>query len=288
MIAALRRHNFVVSKTKSMKKIVVLLVMVGALFTVTQTHSMGDGGFNMTGAPGEGNCTGCHQGTANQDANGQVRITVEGSPVTYEPGKTYTVTVTTSYPGRSKFGFAFNVRRLGVGWIEEGKITADSSAQIRTFGFATHTRESNQGNNQRSWTFQWKAPDSNVGTIVFYAAGVAANNDLSNTGDQVYTTSLSLLPAATGLKEHGVSLMSLKNTLVEQQLELVVNMATSGKVNLRLFNVRGQLISTLMDEVHPSGNHQWVFKRPDCAENGLCFLQIETPDGIQVSRLVFR
>jgi hypothetical protein len=43
---------------------------------------------------------------------------------------------------------------------------------------------------QASWTFSWVAPSSNVGAITFYAAGNQANNNGTESGDQIYTTSI--------------------------------------------------------------------------------------------------
>lgn len=271
-----------------MKKITVLMTILAAVLVTTRTLSMQDGGLNMTGAPGEGDCTGCHTGTANPDALGQLNITIAGNPTGYEPGKTYDVTVTNTHNGKSTFGFGFAVRRQGVAWTSAGLLIGDTNGVVRSSDFATHTRASISGANQKSWSFKWKAPETNVGTVVMYLAGVVGNGNQSNTGDKVYTVSRTFPAATTGLKETGADMMSLKNTLVEQHLELGVNMATNGKVELRLFNMRGLLIRQLVSQEYTAGNHHWIFTRPEEALPGMYFLQIETPDGVQVSKLVFK
>ena len=47
------------------------------------------------------------------------------------------------------------------------------------------------------WTFQWKAPDSDVGTVAFYCGAVCANNDGTDHGDYAYTISKSLQHAGS-------------------------------------------------------------------------------------------
>ena len=47
-----------------------------------------------------------------------------------------------------------------------------------------------------TFEFDWTPPATNAGPVTFYAAGNAANGNGSPTGDQIYTTSVQLAPAA--------------------------------------------------------------------------------------------
>ena len=42
----------------------------------------------------------------------------------------------------------------------------------------------------RTWQLKWTAPTSDVGSVRFYVAGNAANNDGTNQNDYIYTNSL--------------------------------------------------------------------------------------------------
>jgi len=61
-----------------------------------------------------------------------------------------------------------------------------------------------------SWTFTWTPPSTDDGPVILYAAANAANADLSESGDHIYTTSLALAstggggggPAPTGAISH--------------------------------------------------------------------------------------
>jgi len=52
-----------------------------------------------------------------------------------------------------------------------------------------------------SWTLNWTAPAEDSGPVTFYAAGNQADNNGSNTEDQIYTTQVTISPTApvTGL-----------------------------------------------------------------------------------------
>src|SRR5439155_7082774 len=54
------------------------------------------------------------------------------------------------------------------------------------------------GTGSFKFQFNWTPPSSAVGNIVLYAAGNAANGNVLETGDHIYTTSLTLAPASVG------------------------------------------------------------------------------------------
>lgn len=160
--------------------------------------SMHNGALNMTGAPGELDCTGCHHpGPANTDPQGNLQILMPNNQGTYVPGQTYPITIQMQYPGRQKFGFSAAVRQRGIQSIQSGSLSAPASAALQITDFATHTLPSTAGNGQKEWTFNWTAPAAAAGTLVVYAAGVAANSNNEATGDLVYTDSLVLSIASS-------------------------------------------------------------------------------------------
>lgn len=179
-----------------MKKIILpafALAMVSSLL-----YSMHNGALNMTGAPGELDCTGCHHaGPANSDPLGNLQILMPDNQGTYVPGQTYPITVRLQYPGRQKFGFSAAVRQTGIQFVQSGTLSAPASAALQITDFATHTLPSTAGNGQKEWTFNWTAPAAGAGNLVVYAAGVAANGDNEATGDRVYTDSLVLSVASS-------------------------------------------------------------------------------------------
>ena len=134
-------------------------------------------------------------------------IVTINAPQTYVPGQTYqiTVTVANSHPSRQRWGFQLTAIDDSGGRAGTLVAGADGTTQVvtGTIGnpvreYAEHTLTGTfQGQaNSASWTFSWLAPNTNIGPIVFYAAGNQANNDNASSGDSINFTSAASLPAA--------------------------------------------------------------------------------------------
>ena len=66
--------------------------------------------------------------------------------------------------------------------------------------FATHLQPATQvgQTGKGTFTIEWTPPATDVGEIIFYFAGNAANNSSSPTGDHIYTSSMVIRPACNG------------------------------------------------------------------------------------------
>ena len=166
--------------------------------TVQTVQAMASGPpARSTGAPSEQTCTQCHGGTANTGA-GQFVIT--GLPARYTPGLTYQVTVqhTTTDNTRRRWGFQLTVldssNQIAGQLVSNSAFTQTVSQRSRQYiehnSAGTQTGQTGGAN----WTFNWTAPAGDVGPVTFYAAGNQANNNGSDSGDQIYTTSATMDP----------------------------------------------------------------------------------------------
>ena len=160
-----------------------------------------------TGAPGDTTCAdaGCHGGTPNT-GGGSVAIDFGGS-MQYTPGQTYTWTATITDSAARAWGFEVSTRLASndtagqAGRLEPGQnqrvICVDdrdrsgSCTATPPLEFLTHQLPANTN----SFTFTWKAPDTNVGDVKVYVAGNGANANGQNTGDRIYTASYTLTAA---------------------------------------------------------------------------------------------
>lgn len=154
-----------------------------------------------TGAPGESDCSACHFG--GPAPTGQFSIT--GLPANYTPNTDVTVTVTITQGGQSAFGFqATGIDDSG---NAAGTVTLTEPARTQVINsgvsgnqrfYVEHTFGGTNptGPGTGSWTFKWRAPQATVGRVRFFAAGNAANNNGTNSGDTIYTTTVSTQPAA--------------------------------------------------------------------------------------------
>lgn len=154
----------------------------------------------FTGAPGEGNCTGCHYTFALNSGGGKVEIS--GLPASYTPGQSYTVTVTLTHPTARAWGFELTALDASGTSATVGALTVtnsttvlkrDSNASGKLRTYLSHNDETGIAKGKtgsNSWSFSWTAPAASAGDITFYAVGNAANNQISPEDDYIYTNSV--------------------------------------------------------------------------------------------------
>lgn len=164
---------------------------------------------SLTNAPGENNCTSCHSGSLNPTPGNLANLTLTGSfsGGGYIPDSTYTLTLSYSQSGISRFGFQITALRTDNN-DPAGDFTAGTGSQKQTSTvsgktrqYLNHTSGGTSGSGSKSWSFTWDAPATNVDTVTFYVVVNAANSDGQSTGDQIYAKEFkiatsSLLPTA--------------------------------------------------------------------------------------------
>lgn len=155
-----------------------------------------------TGGFGEPTCRSCHTGLPLNDPGSTLEVS--GLETSYEPGRTYEVTVRMVgdiYTRRAGFQAAIRWadgpdagRSAGV--LEatgpELEIVTDSTGRVRYVGHTEDGIDAPDG--VREWTFRWTAPGT-AGPIALHVAANAANGDHSPLDDLVYTASRELSPA---------------------------------------------------------------------------------------------
>lgn len=174
----------------------------GNIVKLNKKHFFSTGGQSgLTGAPGEANCTQCHNGTVlNGVTENSVLILNGVNPVTsYIPGTTYNVTLDlTSNPTKS----GFSATALDNSNIKAGTLTGITVGGTQNFAaggrdYVSHTGASS-ANGQ--WAFSWTAPSTNVGDVTFYFASNVSNNNNNTAGDMIYLSQLTIGSTA-GVKE---------------------------------------------------------------------------------------
>jgi hypothetical protein len=177
---------------KKQVQTVVLLLFV----CVTAYASVMGPDPGYTDAPGDqGNCTACHDHNLVNTGPGSVRV--NGLPSVYEPGQTYSFTVTTAQSGRIRFGFQLTA--LGSNFKRAGTLaSADGSTQVLPqtgAGGRQYIEHREEGtlatsSGSRTWPLRWTAPDTDVGTVRFFVAGNATDNSgVQDDNDFIYTSS---------------------------------------------------------------------------------------------------
>jgi hypothetical protein len=181
------------------------LLLFVALLVISAVQFSSTPPTQRTNAPGEGNCTGCHSGTVNS-GSATATIRVDGGRNDYALGATYPVTVTVEQAGISRFGFqltALDANNQPAGTFTITDVTRTQSQSDNGRTYISHTSSGVDANpiGSQQWTFNWKAPNTAVGRITFYASIMASNRNFSTSGDQIYTRTVFLDPIPFALDE---------------------------------------------------------------------------------------
>jgi hypothetical protein len=191
---------------KDIAKLISLVLFISAITTLllTSDHAVttvqgfsGGPPAGHTGAPGELSCLECHTGSPLQDIN-FFAIT---APSTYEPGKTYQISVKHTNADRSRSQWGFQLTALAGGGRAGTLQPLNNLTQLDVLNGRQYIEHTFNGSfpgqaGGAMWIFNWVAPSSDVGPVTLYAAGNQADQNGSNTGDQIYLTNVTMNTAS--------------------------------------------------------------------------------------------
>ena len=207
------------------------VVLLGAIPIALWAYEYGPD-IGHAGVPGElgaCNAAGCHVGTGLNAGGGSVSVAFQNG-ATYVPGVPQQLTVTIADSKQKAWGFQMTARTAAGSSTMAGTfassdantqvICGDLSLDINTeqvlsypgsqncpqaepLAYIEHSLTGynttyNKTPGSGAYTFTWTPPATNVGNIVLYVAGNAANGDLTDNGDHIYTNTYTLTPAAAG------------------------------------------------------------------------------------------
>ncbi len=195
-------------------------------------HEYGpDAGYSSV--PGElGTCaqSSCHIGTANNPANkGSVSVSFPNGQ-SYVPGVKQHLRVTISDPASTQraWGFQLTARLASNAKTMAGTFastdantlimcalsnlsnehesdfsasqpqTCPSNMPLQYIEHSLTGYNTTKGTGSATFEFDWNPPSSDVGNVVVYVAGNAANGDLTTSGDHIYTTTYTLSASSGG------------------------------------------------------------------------------------------
>lgn len=215
-------------------------------------------GFGNTGAPGDETlpngtpvlCSSCHLASSITSATSVHVFDAGGDTVTqYQPGAQYTarVTVHTLTGNPQRFGFQMIALRNSDTTDLDGfsdinpnnyKVVTVSSTG-RTYAEHANVSVSNMFN------VTWTAPPAGTGSVTFYAAGNAVNNNGSNNGDGPSITSLNLTEAG-GVSTQNPDAAQIGLRVWPNPAVSVVNMnfnlPRAGDYRLAAYDLSGRLV----------------------------------------------
>lgn len=179
------------------------------------------------GVPGESNCTEaqCHVGTKLNEGGGSVKVSFPGG--FYAPGVKQHLVVTISDPTARNWGFQLTARPFSDPTTQAGSFTStDAFTAVvcgippfdklqdvyldlgqnqncpanRPLAYVEHTANGSSRiqSGSQTYEFDWTPPATEVGNIMIYVAGNAANASGNENGDHIYTASYTLVPGVAG------------------------------------------------------------------------------------------
>ncbi len=150
-----------------------------------------------TGGFGEPTCRACHESEEVNAPGG--RLTVEGLPGLYEPGRAYDLRVRLVRTDMRRAGFQLALRyAAGDSSGRQAGVVAGALPRVvvvterpSRLAYAQHTMEGSAlSGGSTSWIVRWTAPFPGRGPVVLHVAANAGNDDNSPLGDYVYIDSV--------------------------------------------------------------------------------------------------
>lgn len=246
------------NKARLMSIAIIAVVMSTAFGILSDNGKAGN-----TGSQGELKCDDCHNSYGNSNSGtGTIYVTSTMSNWQYVPGQTYTVNVIIKQTGKPLFGLGFEALTSTNTNAGSLVITNSAKTQIKTKTVSGVTRNNvvhqfNGGLHADSaiFTFNWVAPTTNIGNIIFYFAGIAANNNGSENNDYVYHSSRVVTPAsATGILEQNKGISEFKSYINnEGRIAIEFVSAAADQPRINLYDMKGRMISSQLIDSHSIG-----------------------------------
>ena len=156
-------------------------------FNAERFHRLSSGGASAgnAGAPGENNCTQCHSGTV--QAGSGFNILEWGDGITeYTPGETYSMQLSME-DASAKNGFQILPLKASDN-TAAGTIVVTDAARTQVIpgaGGKQYLGHRLAGNSSSTWSFDWTAPSTDVGNVIFYIATNKTNANGQASGDLI-------------------------------------------------------------------------------------------------------
>ncbi len=275
-----------------MKKMVMIFTFI-LMASLAHAYSGGPPD-QKTSAPGEGSCTDCHSSFPINSGDGSFAI---DAPAGYTPGDTYTITVTLSDNGQSRWGFELTPLDQGTVTITDAANTQQSSAGGNTYVKQTSTGTYNgSSDGPVTWQFDWTAPTTDPPeSITLYANGNATDASFGTSGDYVYSTSVTL-GRLTAIDDFGdgalPSLLSMESypNPFNAVTTINYNLPSDGKVNVSIYDIRGRLITELEDSYKSAGAYSVTWAGRDRnggnVVSGIYFVRLAVDANSTTNKLV--
>ena len=232
--------------------LILILVFTFHNNSLLNSYPFGSPG-NKTGSLGDGgqNCIGCHYGS-NIGIAGSINSNFLNN--TYIPGNTYSLTL--NAPGNyANYGFEITAEDPITG-ANKGFFIITDNVNTKSIENSTSVTHTIDGTNQKSWTFDWTAPDfaTSSSSVKFYASIINGNGNGSNTGDTYCENTLTIFENTSSLSDeinYAYIYISENKIFVNNFIDWIKISDLSGKVVYKSKNlIKGDEISIQIEKFY--------------------------------------
>ena len=282
-----------------MKKIYFALLSIGVisfslLIDSTTTYSNPTGApAGCSSSPADANSTcaksGCHSGTASAR---DLMITSDVAPSGYIPGGIYTITVSITQAGISKWGFECSPQDGGGNVIGTLAITNSTETKLLSGTYITHKTAGTTGTTSgtKSWSFRWTAPVAGTGSVPFYASVMAANGNGNDAGDLVFKdTYMVFEDPNTGIveKANTIDFAVFPNPVEGNTIQVNFNANASSTSRIRVMSLHGTVVNEINHNATSNGIQHTALSMENLAK-GVYFIEIQNGIGTKMTRIIRR
>jgi hypothetical protein len=272
-------------------------LVVGLLLLPGYVHGYSSGPLDhYCGDPPDfDNCTQCHASFPVNSGPGSIHL--NGLPSAYQPGTTYTITVSDSQATQTRWGFEITVIKADGtrgGQLEVVNPTYTQISVNTTYNrdFMKHTSAGTFPGqaNGNAWEIGWTAPPAGTGTVTFYQAGNCANNSGTPLGDYIYTLVTTLDEAPNGViapeigQPYAVDLLSAYPNPFNPDVTLSLATRPNQIAQIQLVDLWGRILEDFT--VSTTSGVTKVPLHLESLASGLYIARAFTPQGQTVITLV--
>ncbi len=244
--------------------------------------------------PNNFNCTesGCHSDAVANTGTALLALDLGGAENGYQPGATYKITVSVTKAGMTRAGFQIIALQDNDVTTSPGTITLTEPTRTQVLNktnahghpnctvqnqtWVEHTFSGiGATSGKNTWTYNWKAPANNVGSVTFYLAGLEANFDQQSTGDKTYTLKKTITGWAASVKD-----LSAKKNFVVYPNPVKDRIFIESKVypvsEVRLYDLEGKLMNSCINQSVRDGISE--LEIPPTLANGIYYVYIKSGD----------
>jgi len=226
-----------------MKKITIILIVLFPFIFAGISNSGGSpGGHSSSMGDNNKTCTSCHGGSAT-DQSGWISTNIPSTG--YIKGQTYTITVSGTHTGVSRFGFEATAEDNTGNKV--GTIVVTNSGETKLVN--SNKAISHNGNgfiptgDSKTWSFDWTAPSAGAGSITFSTALCAANGDMGTSGDVVYKSNAVVAEDVTNSITDNNASMSISISPNPASNNIKIEMNDNRFMSYSILDITGKLMA---------------------------------------------